>query len=165
MLTHNPRVRGDLLVSEVGSELVVYDTATHQAHSLSETAAQVWRLTDGTRTLEDIVVAATQLHLDEASVFRALDEFAKLGLLQKDESLAGISRRAMLGKVAAGAALPLVISVLAPTPADASSAGFKKKGNNGSGQEKKGKDDGLPPGFIKKKKPEKDPSGDRPKKK
>src|SRR5262245_5607588 len=44
----------DLLAQTVGDELVIYDERTHEAHRLSATAALVWRLADGRRTIDEI---------------------------------------------------------------------------------------------------------------
>ena len=49
-----PESRKDqLLTQRVGDELVIYDERTHAAHRLNPTAALVWRLADGERSVTD----------------------------------------------------------------------------------------------------------------
>jgi hypothetical protein len=48
-----------LLAQDVGDELVVFDERRYVAHRLNRTAAAVWRLADGQRTIADL---AASLH-------------------------------------------------------------------------------------------------------
>ena len=41
-------------VEEMSGEILLYKTGTHKAVYLNETAALVWRLCDGTRTVKEI---------------------------------------------------------------------------------------------------------------
>ena len=126
--------REQLLTQSVGNELVIYDERTHDAHHLSPTAAQVWRLADGERDVPDLASALRQsidqspgydaATLDEADslelVRLALAELDRAGLLTRalpDLAVLGepISRRRMLNVTAA--LLPVVASIVAPTPA------------------------------------------------
>jgi hypothetical protein len=119
-----PRVRRDgLVVRELPGETVVYDRDRHEAHCLDRTAAAVFRAADGSRTVEEIAAA---LGPDAPAAARgpaareALDALAGAGLLE--EPVGGRpSRREVLRRVGIGAALlaPTVLSVLAPTPAEA----------------------------------------------
>jgi hypothetical protein len=126
--------REQLLTQSVGNELVIYDERTHEAHRLSPTAARVWQLADGERELDQLAVGlresiesvanADDVPIDdEASlelVRLALSELNRAGLLARalpDSAVLGepISRRQMLTVTAA--LLPVVASIVAPTPA------------------------------------------------
>jgi len=118
-----------LLTQQVGDELVIYDEQSHEAHHLSPTAAVVWRTADGTRSLPELSATlresisasepATAVSDEdgEALVRLALDELNRVGLLAR--GLPGIgdpmTRREMIGVSAA--LLPVIASILAPTPA------------------------------------------------
>jgi hypothetical protein len=119
-----PRVRRDgLVVRELPGETVVYDRDSHEAHCLDRTAAAVFRAADGTRTVEEIAAA---LGTDappaarEPAARAALHALAGAGLLDGPAG-GGPSRREVLRRVGIGAAFlaPVVLSVLAPTPAEA----------------------------------------------
>lgn len=161
-----PRARTKgVTTSELNDETVVYDLDRHRVHRLNRTAALVWKRCDGKSSVADIAADVERELAAPASeelVHQALDQLEQALLL---EDAARISRREFGQRVRLTGALlvlaPVVTSIVAPTAAQAQSG----KGNNGSGQEKKGKDDGAPPGFIKQDKDEKDPPGDRPKKK
>lgn len=130
--------REQLLTESVGNELVIYDARTHDAHHLSPTAAHVWRQADGERDVADLARALRQsigrslgaegATVDDAEslelVRLALVELDRAGLLARalpNLAVLGepISRRQMLGVTAA--LLPVVASIVAPTPAMAAS--------------------------------------------
>jgi hypothetical protein len=111
----------DLVVEELGDELLVYDLTTDQAHALGPAAARVWRACDGKT---DAVAFSVELGLDDETITRALDELRANRLLDEGTELApGISRRDLSVKVAkvggAVAATPLIVSLAAPLPAAA----------------------------------------------
>jgi hypothetical protein len=119
-----PESRKDqLLAQEVGQELVVYDQQTHTAHRLNRTAAMVWRLADGKRSVGDIasiVHDTVDLPGDEEAeelVRVALKELDGTGLLVRGLTKADepISRRRML--VMAAALVPVVTSIAVPAEA------------------------------------------------
>jgi len=43
------------VVEEMGDEILLYRPSTHKAIHLNETAAVIWKLCDGTRTVKDLV--------------------------------------------------------------------------------------------------------------
>jgi hypothetical protein len=111
----------DLVVEELGDELLVYDLTTDQAHALGAAAARVWRACDGK---SDALALGVELGLDGETVTRALEELRGCGLLEQGPQLApGISRRDLGVRVAkvggAVAATPLIVSLAAPLPAAA----------------------------------------------
>jgi PKD domain-containing protein/all-beta uncharacterized protein/coenzyme PQQ synthesis protein D (PqqD) len=138
--------REQLLAQSVGNEIVIYDERTHEAHRLSETAARVWQLADGERDLPalasalyDSIACAPQRDtagLDDVESMElvrvALAELDRVGLLARavpNLAVFGepLSRRQMLGVSAA--LLPVVASIVAPTPAMATTCQATVSGN------------------------------------
>ena len=126
-----PRARtGGLVIHELADEVLVYDRERDKAHCLNQTAALIWKYCDGTTTVASM---AQQLgrelkaeRVDEKIVWYALDQLGRDHLLEEIVAtpavLAGMSRRQMVRvlSVAAVVAVPLVTSIIAPTPAQAS---------------------------------------------
>ena len=123
-----PQVRPDgLLVEQVGDEVVVYDTDSKEAHCLSPLAAAVFNHCDG-QTRVDHLPAAVSASLGETvdaeRVGDALVQLEERKLLAAPVATrAGVSRRDLLRRTAAvgaaAAAVPLIVSIVAPTPAAA----------------------------------------------
>jgi hypothetical protein len=123
-----PRARRDGLLEEtLGEELLLYDQESHAAHCLSPIAACVWRHCDGEYDLAELAVLAG---VSEDLVADALHELREKDLLDAEPELMqstvpGESRREAIvrvGRYGAGtAAVPLVVSAVAATPAMASS--------------------------------------------
>lgn len=111
-----------LVIEELNDELLVYDLEADRAHSLSPAAARVWQRCDGETAIGGL---SAELDLDAETVSRALEELTTCGLLETATSgttaASGTTRREMGVRVAkVGAAVataPLIISVVAPTPA------------------------------------------------
>jgi len=118
-----------LIVKEVDDEVLVYDLTNDQAHCLNKTAALVWRKCDGQTTVQDIARSLQQSNtdaVDERLVWLALDEMKRFNLLAvspvKPLELSGLSRRRLMQAMGVAAiALPAVISIVSPTPAQAAS--------------------------------------------
>lgn len=128
-----PYARKDnLLVQGVGDDLVIYDQCRHQAHSLNRTAALVWKACDGKKTVAEIATLLAQElnapHSEELT-WNTLAQLEKACLLREaaasPASPGDVSRRQAihsLGLKGAAALLPPVVtSLVAPTPAMASS--------------------------------------------
>jgi hypothetical protein len=113
-----PAVRAaGLSVEDLGDEILLYDRESDTAHCLSASAAVVWRACEQSLAMEDLIV---DRGIDRKAVEQALSELRDLGLLDEPmlavhRSGDGISRRQAMGRLAAAAAGPLVISVAAPT--------------------------------------------------
>jgi hypothetical protein len=135
---YKPRsLRQELSIQQVGEETLVYDERRHQAFCLNQVSSAVWKYCDGTQSVAQIAAALSPgltKHVTEEVVRLALAQMEENGLLEpnadlpSEESLAAlgpISRRSMMARVGAGAAvmLPAIAMVLAPRPADASAGG------------------------------------------
>jgi hypothetical protein len=119
------RARSDeLIVEELGEELLIYDVARQRAHSLNSTAAAVFRLADGKRSTEEMAGLAG---VDEQAVLLALAELDRCHLLDEAPDPSVISRRTALRRAAIaggalGVGLPIIRSIAAPSMAQAQSA-------------------------------------------
>lgn len=123
--THNPTVAQvsgpHLIVEALGAELVVFDRNTNKAHMLDSRAASIWNAArDGCR-VEDLVelVEGNSLEDRRRLVQLAVAELERVGLLTSDAPVR--ERRRLLKSLGAVAALPMVVSILAPTSAAAAS--------------------------------------------
>ena len=126
-----PRARSEnLVVREAAGEVLVYDLDRHVAVCLNRTAALVWESCDGRRSAAEIArrVSRELGHVvPEEVVWLALEQLGRDHLLEakarRPAALAGISRRELIKKagIAAAFALPVVSSIVAPTPAQAGS--------------------------------------------
>ena len=127
--------RDGMVVNELPEEVVVYDRDSHKAHCLNRTAALVWKRCDG-RTpparIAQLVGQDLQTHVGEDLVWYALGQLAKDGLLTervvpRDVVVAGarLSRRELVRRLglAAVVALPLITTIVAPTPVEAAASG------------------------------------------
>lgn len=116
----------DIIVQELGKELLIYDLTTNRAYSLNETSAAVYRACDGANTFSDL--RAEHKFTDEL-IFLALDELKRESLIRETDypasPLAGVTRREAIRRVGLGTmvALPLISSLIAPTAAMAQSGG------------------------------------------
>lgn len=119
-----PRARREaLVVQELEGETLVYDQRVHRAHCLNGTASEVFRLADGSRSVPEIAaVLGERLGCAEPDlVWAAVEELGRAELLEDPQRVpsGGRSRRAALKRLGLGLLVPTVISVLAPTPAEA----------------------------------------------
>lgn len=118
------------MVRELADETLVYDVERHRAHCLNPTAALVWGLCDGENTVPRIAEkmgARLSARVPDELVRLALDQLADRGLLTSGDARPAaanpVSRRAMMRRLglAAVVALPLVTSIISPTPVMAQS--------------------------------------------
>jgi hypothetical protein len=131
----NPKaVQNNIFLERLADETILYDKANHKAHSLNQTVALVWESADGQRSVDEI---ATILHRslgvpeDRTIVLLALEELQTAGLLEMWEEIMDAPQQASRRQVArrlavagiSAALVPFVATVLAPTPAMASSGG------------------------------------------
>jgi hypothetical protein len=109
------------VVKEVGEELLVYDLTRQRAHSLNRVAAAVWRACDGTRGVAALREAAGESGepVPMEAVQYALQVLGQAKLLEGPIEGRRLTRREVMARLgtAAAVALPLVMSITTPTPA------------------------------------------------
>lgn len=131
-----PRARQtQIIIKEVGSELLVYDRNRDEAHCLNATAARVWAHCDGVITVAKMArLLSNEMRtpVAEEVVWLALEQLRKSRLLQeplsqapfaKPAQMEQMSRRALVRRlgIAAAVTVPLVTSIIAPRAAAAAS--------------------------------------------
>ena len=113
-------------VESIDGDLCVYDTARQHVHALNHTAAFVWQRCDGRTAPAELAAALsaeTSVDNAEALVRLTLQELAAAQLLAAPiDEVAQVSRRDLLRRGVAAAAIPAIYSIVAPTPAAAQSA-------------------------------------------
>jgi Coenzyme PQQ synthesis protein D (PqqD) len=85
-----PQHRGRYLFEEMDGEGLVYRAAAKQGIYLSETATVVWKLCDGTRTVDEIIDFFVATYPDAADAVRTdvsetIDELIRAGALKFTE--------------------------------------------------------------------------------
>lgn len=130
-----PQAREEqLLVENLGDEVLVYDEDRNLAHRLNRTAALVWRQCDGAHSITEMALllhAELGIPADEELVLLTLDRLEKAHLLQqpfqRPVTVANVSRREVIRRLGLSGALilllPIVNTITAPTPAMAQSPG------------------------------------------
>jgi hypothetical protein len=110
------------VVKELPDEVLVYDLERHKAHCLNHTAALVWKHCNGQATVSDIVDILQEesaIFIDEDVVWYALDQLDKARLLNerinRPKNKPKFSRRDAIRRIGIAAAIPLVLSIVAPT--------------------------------------------------
>jgi hypothetical protein len=129
MTINQPRARTErIIIKELQDEVLVYDVDRDKAHCLNLSAAAVWKKCDGFNTPEQIanlLRAESQANVNEDFVWLALDQLGRDHLpdepLEWPASIPRLTRREAVRRIGIGAAIaiPLVTSILAPTPAQA----------------------------------------------
>jgi hypothetical protein len=121
--------KNDLIVKQMPDEVLVYDLARDKAHCLNRTATLVWKYCDGRTSVAKMtgrLGRELQTPVDERVVWLALDQLSKNHLLEErvvpPPVMAGLNRRELIRAlgVAAIIAVPVITSIVAPTPAQAS---------------------------------------------
>jgi hypothetical protein len=117
-----------LVIQELPDEVLVYDLDRDRAHCLNQTAAFVWQRCNGRNTTAQIARTLGQQFdcpVDEKLIWLALDQLGRNHLLDRQPvppaALMGMNRRVMIRALglAAVVAVPVVTSIVAPTPAQA----------------------------------------------
>jgi Coenzyme PQQ synthesis protein D (PqqD) len=118
-----------LVVVELMGEVLVYDRERNRAHSLNPPAAAVFRNCDGTKDVDDLArLLASELGapVEPDCVWLALDRLGKARLLQervrRPPEAGRLSRRELVRRVGIGILLPVVTSIVAPTPVQAAAS-------------------------------------------
>lgn len=125
-----PRARkGDVIETDLGDEVVLYDAREHHGHCLNPVVAAVWRRLDGAVSMPEMLAHLRNeldTAADEATVWAALHQLDEAGLLEPApaEPAGGeVSRRSMLRQLGAAAVLVPAISTIVAPPAYAQVSG------------------------------------------
>lgn len=125
-----PHARRDgLVVQKLDGETLVYDLERDQAHCLNQTSALVWEQCDGKTTagrMARLLQKQFQMQVDVDLVWLAVKQLHRFQLIEAGKKSAlparSVSRRKLLLKYAPAAlALPVIMSISAPTPAQVAS--------------------------------------------
>ena len=121
-----PRTRtNDLVIRELDDETLVFDMERDEAHCLNQTAALVWKYCDGRTTVEQAahsLQSKLEAPVGADVVWLAVKQLRRFHLVEGNEKSPSVSRRALVLKYAPAAlALPVIMSINAPTPAQAAS--------------------------------------------
>jgi len=123
------RRRTGLIIQEIENELLIYDQERDRSHCLNWTAMLIWEVCDGRTSKSEmcrVLSQALQSPVSEGFVLYGLRELARNHLLEKPSQVsaavtAGMTRRQIMRAMglATVIALPLVTSIVVPTPAQA----------------------------------------------
>ena len=117
-----PQARTEgLVIRELDDETLVYDTERDEAHCLNQTAALIWESCDGKTTAAQ-AAQSLQSKLDQRVdpdlVWLAVKQLQRFHLVEGSAKAFSVSRRDLVLKYAPAAlALPVIMSITAPTPA------------------------------------------------
>jgi hypothetical protein len=131
MLNTNPiSRRSNVVVQDLENEVLIYDSNLDRAFCLNRTAALVYQLCDGTRTIAEVsrrMSDRLRNPVSEDFVYLALDELRKNDLLENGTDyvspFAGMARRQAVRRIglASMIALPMISSLISPIAANAGS--------------------------------------------
>jgi len=125
-----PRARRDgLLIQKLDDETLVYDLERDEAHCLNKIVALVWERCNGETTdqrMAGLLQKQFQMEVDVDLVWLAVKQLHRFHLIEAGKKSAlparSVSRRKLLLKYAPAAlALPVIMSISAPTPAQGAS--------------------------------------------
>lgn len=116
----------NIVVQNLGQEILIYDLNTHRAVGLNETSSRIYQACDGRTSFDEL---KNEYGLSDEILFLALEQLKANNLLAEDATysspFAGMKRRDVIRRagLASMIALPVIYSVVAPTSANASSGG------------------------------------------
>ncbi len=120
-----PQIRNqNIVIQEIGGEIMIYDLEINKAYCLNETSAIVYQNCDGKTDFADL---NGKYNFPNEIIYLALDQLQKENLLEKNAEFLspfnGLSRREVVKKVGLGSmiALPVIASVVAPSAINAAS--------------------------------------------
>lgn len=121
--------KDDLVIQEMGGEILVYDLRNDKAICLNQTSALVWQNCDGKKDALEISKSIEKqlgTSVNENLVYFAIDQLSKERLLEKEvvTDISGLSRREVIKKIgfASMVALPVVSMLSFPKSANAQTA-------------------------------------------
>lgn len=115
-----PRARTDqLAISAFDNELLIQDIPRYRAHALNAQAAAIFRLADGTRSVEEIaVLASVELRetISPEAVWYGLGLLQRLHLLEEPVMTKEdrITRKVLLKRAGVAVALASIASITVP---------------------------------------------------
>lgn len=109
----------DLVLSAFDGELLIQDTRRHKAHALNGQAAAIFRLADGSRSIEEIAVLASAESGDTVTpemVCYSVGLLQRLNLLEEQivRSDDRVTRKVLLKRVGAAVALASIATIAVP---------------------------------------------------
>lgn len=112
----------EIVVQELHNDLLIYDISTHQAYTLNETSAKVFKACDGKTSFDEL---KRKYKFTDDLIYLALDELKANNLIE-DYTVgyfAGMSRREVIKKVglATMIALPAIAIITIPQSVHAQS--------------------------------------------
>lgn len=124
--TRLPQSRTEnLVIRELDDETLVYDMDRNEAHCLNRTVALVWNQCDGKTTATQaarVLTRSLDVHVDVDLVWLAVRQLQRFHLVDVSGKSPSVSRRDLVLKYAPLAlALPVILSISAPTPAGVAS--------------------------------------------
>lgn len=120
--------KDDLVIQEVGGEILVYDLRTNKAICLNQTSALVWQNCDGNKNTFEIAENMEKKlgnAVNEDLVWFAVKQLEREKLLDNqvkiDNRFEGLSRREVVKKIGFSAliAVPVIASLTTPVSAGA----------------------------------------------
>ena len=123
-----------IVTKEVDGEVLVYDRERDKAHCLNPSAGALWRLCDGKTSPLDLVKSLEQqtgARVNENVIWLGLEDLRRNHLLEEsvawpEQMIAakGMTRREAVRRIGVGAAiaLPMVMSITAPTAVQAAAS-------------------------------------------
>lgn len=114
----------NIVVQELGKEILIYDLSTHRCFNLNETSTIVYKACNGATSFADL---KNKHKFTDDLIFLALDQLKEESLVETDVAFvspfSGVSRREAIRKVglASMVALPVISSLFAPSAAHAQS--------------------------------------------
>lgn len=120
-----PKVRNqNIVIQEIGNEIMIYDLEINKAYCLNETSAIVYQNCDGETDFTDL---NSKYDFPNEIIYLTLDQLQKENLLEKNvqflSPFKGLKRREVVKKIGLGSmiALPVIASIIAPTAVNAQS--------------------------------------------
>jgi hypothetical protein len=117
----------DVIIEHIGDETIAFDKKHQKAHCLNKAAFVVWQHCDGRNSVNSLARLLPQgcdLPADRDLVLLALRQLKTAGLLDEKTPTPSVGTRRELAKRVAllgVTSVPVITSILAPTPAMASS--------------------------------------------
>ncbi|MBX7174492.1 MAG: hypothetical protein K1X72_26195 [Pyrinomonadaceae bacterium] len=120
--------KNDLVIQDLGDELLIYDLKANKALSLNKTSALVWQFSNGEKTIPEITVELEKtlnVSVSQEFVWLALGKLKKENLIETEISnlFEGVARREIIKRVGLTSlvTLPIISSLVAPIATQAAS--------------------------------------------